>query len=115
MSRISYILFLLMMIGFAVSLVLYKESEENRRKFNARIHTVSQVLLYLERCEKYKDQLLTTLHDQKHNQSSWHAFSQRDKVSLDSALLFLQGTMLYDEQRRRLDTIRTLFDQQISA
>jgi signal transduction histidine kinase len=115
MSRISYILFLLMIIGFAVSLVLYKESEENRRKFNARIYTVSHVLLYLERCEKYKDQLLTTLHDQKHDQLSWRAFSQQDKLSLDSALLFLQRTMLYDEQRRRLDTMRNLFDQQIAA
>jgi signal transduction histidine kinase len=115
MSRISYILFLFMIIGFAVSLVLYKESEETRQKFNARINTVNRVLLFLERCEKYKDQLLTTLHDQRHEQSSWRAFSEQDKAPLDSALRFLEQTVLYHEQHQRIDTIRALFEQHITA
>jgi hypothetical protein len=61
MTRISYILFALMIVGLSVSLYLYNQAKESSERYTERVNTVREVLLLLERTEKLKNILRKTI------------------------------------------------------
>lgn len=112
MTRTSYILFVLMIIGLAVSIFLYNKSKQGSIRFNDRVNTVKEVLFLLERTEKLKNILRKTVYedsDQKDTASAF-VFSAAHKSEVDSILSRLQAIVLYEDQRLRIDTINQLIN-----
>ena len=112
MTRASYILFVLMILGLAVSIYLYNNSKQRSIGFNARVNTVREILFLLERTEKLKNILRKTVYEganQKDTASAF-VFSADDKLQLDSILNRIHSIVLYEDQRLRIDTIKEIID-----
>src|SRR3990170_8032424 len=112
MTRASYILFVLMILGLAVSIYLYNKSKQRSTGFNARVNSVKEVLFLLERTEKLKNLLRKTVYEganQKDTASAF-VFSADDKLLVDSILNRIHSIVLYEDQRLRIDTIKQIID-----
>ena len=112
MTRASYILFVLMILGLAVSIYLYNKSKQRSTGFNARVNSVKEVLFLLERTEKLKNILRKTVYEganQKDTASAF-VFSADDKLLVDSILNRIHSIVLYEDQRLRIDTIKQIID-----
>jgi signal transduction histidine kinase len=108
MTRISYILFALMIVGLSVSLYLYNQAKESSERYTVRVNTVKEVLLLLERTEKLKNILRKTIYDGADQQDTLIVFTAREKSEIDSVLNRLHTIVLYNDQRSRVDTMRHL-------
>ena len=108
MNRISYVLFGLMILGLGFSLYLYDQSRKKSIMFSDRVATVNRVLLLLERTEHLKNILRKTIFENLDEKDEGLVFSPEEKYELDSILTDLHNIALYQEQRLRIDTIRSI-------
>jgi signal transduction histidine kinase len=110
MTKISSLLFALVILGLGVSLFLYNKSKKDSERFIERVNTVNKVLLLLERTEKLKNILRKTAYEESNQRDPDYVFNDAHKNQLDSSLEVLHKIVLYDDQRLRIDTIRDLIN-----
>jgi signal transduction histidine kinase len=103
MTRTSYLLFAIVILLLVACLFLYKRSWQKSIDYNERMAVVYTVLNNLERLEN-----LTQSSNAAH---ALHRFPGTLRDEIDSIVGHLDRIVLYEDQRLRIDTIRTLVER----